>query len=199
MWPRDRLEINNVVRQSVQQNPQKIQFGATVQLRKPVDTEDSSEKSDKITIHVQSKMERIDLGGIADKSFHQMFEQMLMSPNSFASHGCGWTLDQIMKIEIRTVKWKPITSSSYLALPQRLSHTSALLNIRNREDENCFLYCFTAAYHLKYGPQFVLFGSSKNDKQLTLIHMDHKTKLPSSQLDSKTCPWGLIRLLHLRR
>ena len=35
-----REEINNIVRQSVQQNPQNIQFGATVQLRKPVDTED---------------------------------------------------------------------------------------------------------------------------------------------------------------
>ena len=80
--------------------------------------------------------------------------------NSFASHGRGWTLDQITKIEIRTVKWKPITGSSYLVLPQRLSRTSALLNIRNREDENNFLYCFTNAYPLKYGPQLVPPGSS---------------------------------------
>ena len=162
-------EIKNIVRISVQQSPQKIQFGAVIQLRKPVeDSEDLSEESHKITIHVQSKMERVDFGGIADESFHQMVEQMLLSLNSFASHGSGWTLDQIIKIEIRTVKSKPIEGSSYLALPHKLSQTSALLNIRNREDENCFLYCFTAAYHLKYGPRLVPKGTSS--RQITSPH-----------------------------
>ena len=105
-------EIKNIVRICVQQSPQKIQFGAVIQLRKPVeDSEDLSEESHKITIHVQSKMERVDFGGIADESFHQMVEQMLLSLNSFASHGSGWTLDQIIKIEIRTVKSKPIEGS----------------------------------------------------------------------------------------
>ena len=134
----------------MQQSPPKIQFGALIQLRKPIETsEDLSEESHKITIHVQSKMERDDFGGIADESFHQMVEQIILSLNSFASHGSGWTLDQIKKIDIRTVKPKPIAGSSYVALPNKLSQTSALLNIRIREDENCFLYCFTAAYHLK--------------------------------------------------
>ena len=131
-------EIKNIVRISVQQSPQKIKFGAVIQLRKPVeDSEDLSEESHKITIHVQSKMERDDFGGITDESFHQMVEQMLLSLNSFASHGSGWTLDQIIKIEICTVKSKPIAGSSYSALPHKLSQTSALLNIRNREDEKC--------------------------------------------------------------
>ena len=125
-------EIRNIVRIGVQQSPQKIQFGAVKQLRRQVeDSEDLSEESNKITVHVQSKMERVDFGGIADESFHQMVEQMLLSLNSFASHGSGWTLDQIIKIEIRTVKLKPIAGSSILALPHKLSQTSALLNIRN--------------------------------------------------------------------
>ena len=144
-------EIKNIVRISVQKSPQKIQFGAVIQLRKPIeDSEDLSEESHKTTIHVQSKMKRVDFGGIADENFHQMVEQMLLSLNSFASHGSGWTLDQIIKIEIYTAKSKPIAGSSYSALPHKLSQTSAFLNIRNREDENCVLYCFTAAYHLKY-------------------------------------------------
>ena len=88
---------------------------------------------------------------MTDKSFHSMVEQMLLSLNNFASHGSGWTLDRIENIEVRLVKNKPISASSYLALPGKLSGMSALLNIRNREDEHCFLYCYTAAYHLKYG------------------------------------------------
>ena len=144
-----------------------------------------SEESNKITVHVQSKMERVDFGDIADESFHQMVEQMLLSLNSFASHGSGWTLDQIIKIEIRTVKLKPIAGSSILALPHKLSQTSALLNIRNREDEICFLYSFTAAYHLKYGPDLDQ-KDSQDNKLLALIHMVPKTNLPSSQFDSIT-------------
>ena len=45
-------EIKIIVKLSVQQSPQKIQFGAVIQLRKPVeDSEDLSEESHKITIH----------------------------------------------------------------------------------------------------------------------------------------------------
>ena len=105
-------------------------------------------------------MEHVDFGGLSDKSFHSMVEQMLLSLNNFASHGSVWTLDQIENIEVRLVKNKPISASSYLALSRTLSGMSALLNIRNREDEHSFLYCYTAAYHLKYGPQLVPIGSS---------------------------------------
>ena len=101
-------------------------------------------------------MERVDFGDLADKSFHSMVRQMLLSLNNFASHGSGWTLDQIENIEVRLVKNKPISASSYLALPGTLSGMSVLLNMRNREDEHCFLYCYTAAYHLQYGPDLFL-------------------------------------------
>ena len=109
----------------------------------------------KISIHVASKMERVDFGGLADKTFHTMVEQMLLALNNFASHGSGWTLDQTVAIEFRLAEAKPIRASSYLALPGKLARTCSLLNIRNREDEHCFLYCYTAAYHLKFGPRLL--------------------------------------------
>ena len=203
-------EIKNIVRLSVQQSPQKIQFGALIQLRKPVkDSEDLSEESKKITIHVQSKMERVDFGGIADESspvhqmvervnrsrasVHQMVERMLLSLNSFASHGSGWTLDQIKKIEIRTVKSKPIEGSSYLALPHKLSQMSALLNIRNREDENCFLYCFTAAYHLKYGPRLV--PKETSSRQITSPHTyGPENKIAKQPIGQYNMPMGFHQM-----
>ena len=71
-----------------------------------------------------------------------------LSLNNFAAHGSGWTLDEIENIEVRLVKNKTISASSYLALPGTLSGMSAMINIQNREDEQCFFYCYTAAYHL---------------------------------------------------
>ena len=46
----------------------------------------------------------------------------------------------------------PVRRSTYLALSSELPGVRSLLNIRNHLDNKCFLYCFTAAYHLFYGP-----------------------------------------------
>ena len=146
-------EIVNIVRLSVQQHSQRVQFSSTIQLKKPPKDEDEflSSQADCISVYVSSKMERVDYGGLADKNFHGMVKQMLLFLKNFASQDSGWTLDQNENIEIQLVKAKQIKASSYVVLPEKLSGTSALLNIRNTEDENCFLYCYTAACHLKYG------------------------------------------------
>ena len=89
-----------------------------------------------------------------------IIERMILSLNIFASHCSGWTMDQIENIEVRIAKAKHIKAFSYLALPGQLPGTWFLLNIRNKEDENCFLYSYTAAYRLKYGPRDVSVGFS---------------------------------------
>ena len=93
------------------------------------DNDLSSSQLNGISIHVATKIKRVDFGGLADKTFHAMVEQMLLALNNFASHGSGWTLDQIVNIEIRLAKAKPIRASSYLAIPGKLARTSSLLNI----------------------------------------------------------------------
>ena len=152
-----RREIGNIVNISVQQHSQIVQFNSVINLVKPIQTNDdvSSSQPDRISVHVASKMERVDFGGLADKTFHSMVEQMLLALNHFASHGSGWTFDQIVNIEIRLAKAKLIRASSFLALPGKLARTCSLLYIRNRDDDNCFLYCYTAAYHLKFGPRLL--------------------------------------------
>ena len=155
-----RREIENIINISVQQHSQKVQFNSVIDLVKPMKTDDdlSSSQPDRISIHVASKREQVDLCGLADKTFHSM--EAFLALNNFASHGSGWTLNQIFNIEIRLAKAKPIRASSYLALPSNRARRCSLLNIRNREDENCFLYCYTAAYHLRFGLQLLPPGAS---------------------------------------
>ena len=71
-----RREIENIINISVQQHSQKVQFNSVIDLVKPMKTDDdlSSSHSDRISIHVASKMERVDFGGLADKTFHAMVE-----------------------------------------------------------------------------------------------------------------------------
>ena len=143
---------------SNQQHSQKVQFSSKILLTKPpkINDEISSIQPDRISAYLQSKMERVDFGSLADKSYHSMVEQMLLSLNIFASHHSVCTLDQIENIEVRLVKNKSLSASSHLAL----FGMPVLLSIRNREDEHCFLYCNAAAYFLKYGPRLVPVGSS---------------------------------------
>ena len=85
--------------------------------------------------------------GLSKSFFTGTVEQMLLSLNNFASHGSGWAVDSIDNVELRFAKTKPIAASSYLALPAELARCQYLLNIRNQQDETCFLYCYTAQYH----------------------------------------------------
>ena len=59
---------------------------------------------------------------------------------------------EIVQLEIRVALFTPMKGLSYIALPHQLQSSNSLLNIRNREDHNCFMYRFTAAWHRKYGP-----------------------------------------------
>ena len=90
--------------------------------------------------------------GLSDDAFSRMLDQMLTSLMSFTSHGSGWILQKIIGLNIRLVSHVPIRASSFIALPSSLQSMACLLNIRNRNDNNCFLYCYVAAWHFKFGP-----------------------------------------------
>ena len=42
-----------------------------------------------------------------------------------------------------------------MALPTDVAKSQCLLNIRNRQDEKCFLYCYTSQFHKTFGPQLI--------------------------------------------
>ena len=150
-----RDEIENVVQLNTQNQAQKLQFSALVQLTKPSNDENVSSQPDFIKIYINSKTQRVDFTGLSKSCFAGMVEQMLLALNNFASHGSGWTVDRIENIELRLARSKPIAASSYLALPTELAKSQYLLNIRNRQDEKCFLYCYTAQFHKTFGPQLI--------------------------------------------
>ena len=81
-----------------------------------------------------------------------MVDQMLSSFVSFTSHGSGWVLEKNICLNICIVSHLPVRGSCYNALPLQLQNMKFLLTVRNREDNNWFLYCYSEAGHYKYGP-----------------------------------------------
>ena len=171
-----RDEIENVVQLNTQNSAQKLQFSALVQLTKPTSDENINSQPDRIKIFVNSKMQRVDFTGLSKSCFAGMVEQMLLSLNNFASHGSGWTVDSIDNVELRFVKTKPIFASSYLALPAELARCQYLLNIRNQQDEKCFLYCYTAQYHKIFGPKLIPDNASWRQKTNPIMYGAENTR-----------------------
>ena len=140
--------IDKIIEEAVQAEPKKVQLSARVKLEKPAL---EAENATDLTIHVNSKMETVYLGErLTEDAFFTMLDQMLSSVFSFTSHGSGWMLKEINGLYVKLVSYVPIRGSSYLALPSDLQSMNCLLNIRNREDNNCFLYCYVAAWPFTY-------------------------------------------------
>lgn len=72
--------------------------------------------------------------------------------NSFSkavSEGSKVLFDRVDKVEMRVAKYSPIRGSSYLPLPDWLNRsTKGLINIKNFNDEKCFLWSCLAARYL---------------------------------------------------
>ena len=139
-------QIDSLIEQKFSQGSQKVQFSAHLQLRKPSQNEDQEDEL--IEIYANSLMTPVYSQGLSSETFWTMVEKMMIVLTTFASNGSGWVLEKVIKIIVNFARYRPITGSSYIALPSKLQNCRGLLNIRNHEDANCFLYCYIAAYHM---------------------------------------------------
>ena len=138
-------QIDKLVAENVNQSAQKIQLVAKVELSKPTNGDETS-------IFVRSQMLPIFGTSIPQDMYLAMVDKMINTLFTFTASGSGWVIDKIVQLDINFAAFNPIRGSSYLPSPPELDASHLLINIRNRQDHNCFLYCFTAAWHLKYGP-----------------------------------------------
>ena len=140
-------QIRQKLFELAQKRPLKVQISVNIRLEKP--TGETSEKTD---IHLNTDMTPVFAEGLSKQDYFEMIDKLLSTLFSFTAHGSGWLLDKIKHLDVKMVSFTPVRGSSYIALPSELQGIRSLLNIRNHLDNKCFLYCFTAAYHLYYGP-----------------------------------------------
>ncbi|XP_075250893.1 uncharacterized protein LOC142343091 [Convolutriloba macropyga] len=86
--------------------------------------------------------------GLSDEAYWQMVEKMMSVLTTFNSLRSGWTLEKVLKVDVKFARFRPILGSSYIALPSKIANCRGLLNVRNHEDRDCFRYCFVAAYYM---------------------------------------------------
>ena len=65
--------------------------------------------------------------------------------SNFQIPGSNWRFKSVIKLYINTVVYKPLKGSSYIPLPKILADKKAIINIENKDDCQCFKWCFVRA------------------------------------------------------
>src|SRR6218665_1378313 len=80
----------------------------------------------------------------ASETYNNARDKILESMATFQMRGSNWRFNQVVKLDINTVVYKPLKGSSYIKLPTELANKKAIINLKNHDDE-CFKWCITRA------------------------------------------------------
>ena len=98
---------------------------------------------------------------------------------TFASHGSSWIVERINKLDVSFAAFSPIHAGSYNDLTDSLKPVKqCFTNIKTRNDQKCFLYCFVGAYHDRYSETTTaLYPAAQN--------YQHRNKLKNYKLSQE--------------
>ena len=64
----------------------------------------------------------------------------------FCTAGSGWVIEKLNVVELKISKYSPLRTGSYIATPPQIeTQRKSVLNIKNMEDNLCFIYSVLAA------------------------------------------------------
>ena len=75
-------------------------------------------------------------------------DPILTKMEEFQEKDSGWTLVSIINLEININKFTQILGSSFLELPEPIRRKQACINVKNKDDDQCFMQAVLSALHL---------------------------------------------------
>lgn len=111
-----------------------------------------------------------------EHNINEAFQGVNKSLEEFVSHGSNWVVNKVLSLEINTVKYSPVSGSSYLPLPRKIRFSRGVININN-SDQMCFLWSVLAALHpAPKNPQEV-YHYRKYENELNMKDIDYPVSL----------------------
>ncbi len=92
-----------------------------------------------------------------------LLNEIKIKIDAWDSNEAYWRLQKVLYIDFKMREYKPISGSSYIPTPQRISDTKSTINIKY-EDQKCFKYC-------------LLYGLFKDEINKNAQEMYHYKKL----------------------
>ena len=65
------------------------------------------------------------------------------------AEGSGWVFVEVENLTLHTDIWDPIKAGSYIDLPKELKNKNAIINMKNEDNNKCFLWCVLRALNPK--------------------------------------------------
>ena len=88
-----------------------------------------------------------------DSQIDDAFNKILSSAHSFHREGSNWIFQKIVKFDICVATYHPIQPSSYIDLPLFIKNKKAVINVKNTNDNKCFLWSVLAGLDQRPHPQ----------------------------------------------
>ena len=111
--------------------------------------------------------------------YHEMrdeIEEKIMQMQD--AQGSGWVFVEVENLTLHIDIWDSIGGSSYIDLPKELKNKNAIINMKNEDNNKCFLWCVLRALNPK-------------DKHPERIDKDLKSKEDTLNMEGITYPVDL--------
>jgi hypothetical protein len=82
-----------------------------------------------------------------DIDLNVVIEQLLSKLDDFNRRGSGWQLGLIKNCTVSTAKYRPLVGSSYIRTPSLIENRHAVVNVKNLNDNLCFVWSVLAHLH----------------------------------------------------
>ena len=82
--------------------------------------------------------------------YHEMISEILEAMlKAEQAEGSGWVFMEVLRLILKIDKWDPLKASSYIDLPDELKNKKAIINMKNENNNKCFLWCVLRALNPK--------------------------------------------------
>ncbi|GFU97765.1 uncharacterized protein TNCV_2532381 [Trichonephila clavipes] len=79
--------------------------------------------------------------------YNEVVDKLKREMEEFQTRGSGWRLIEIKYLELRINKYNPLRGSSYIDLPKTIKAKMAVINVKNLDDNKCFMWAILSALH----------------------------------------------------
>ena len=83
--------------------------------------------------------------------YNTLTEQFLKSIENFQNQSSGWQFHEVESFSINIDPYTPTSGSSYIPLPKFLADKKAIINVINKDDNECFKWAVTSAVYPQKG------------------------------------------------
>ncbi|GFW00194.1 uncharacterized protein TNCV_2914761 [Trichonephila clavipes] len=79
--------------------------------------------------------------------YNEVVDKLKREVEEFEARRSGWRLIEIKYLELRINKYNPLRGSSYIDLPKTIKAKKAVINVKNLDDNKCFMWAILSALH----------------------------------------------------